>query len=172
MPSLPSAGGARQPGAVPHAPLVPAVPCSATCAFRNLCLNASTLEFEYYIDPKLPGEAQWMGAAGLGAVAGQPASQLAARADLPLPLPVPQTPRCCTRQLASRCTNSQTALWTQVGWPRLLGRLQAEVAGSSCRSHADPALRRPAWLQAPGCHAACSLRPPASLPAPTPLPRL
>lgn len=28
---------------------------SATCKFDNMCLNAATLEWEYYVDPDLPG---------------------------------------------------------------------------------------------------------------------
>ena len=34
---------------------------SATCKFDHMCLNASTLEWEYYIDPELPGgSCRWL----------------------------------------------------------------------------------------------------------------
>lgn len=39
----------------PHLYPAPAHPCRATCKFDHVCLNASTLAFEYYLDPALTG---------------------------------------------------------------------------------------------------------------------
>ena len=55
--------------------------CRATCVFHNLCLNATTLRFQYYVDARLPSEGRGMGAAGR--TGKKPASQPAQPASQP-----------------------------------------------------------------------------------------
>lgn len=97
-------------------------PCRATCKFDNLCLNASTLEFEYYVNTDLyPGgqpwqrhagaiPTTWVGLAGLMPRFFGPARSVRA---------APAARACAVRSPLQLPTIAvQTCLWRTISWRR------------------------------------------------------